>query len=364
MVFSTRLRDLRDAALGTVGAALDRFVVGAALDLTRDAPDPERVARHDHSARLAQLARVTEAYGDPRYLEEPDSFFARPDAPRMIREARVKALARGGEIVDLAWESAFEPVHGVAREDYLGFVENRTAHARLWRHGDARPTVVCVHGYLGGHMPFEETAFQVAWMYGLGLDVALAVLPFHAARCPPGRQGMFPGRDPWRTVEGFAQAVSDLRSLVAWLSRQGSPRVGTFGMSLGGYTASLLATVDERADFTVLMVPLASLADVYFEHRAGRPEAPPEWVRPRIEDAYKVVSPFARRPRVDPASALVLAANGDRITPITHAERLRAHLGEADMHVFPGGHLLQAGRGRAFGAVARFFARRHLIVST
>jgi pimeloyl-ACP methyl ester carboxylesterase len=109
------------------------------------------------------------------------------------------------------------------------------------------------------------------------------------------------------------------------------------------------------------MIPLASLSDVYFEHREGRPESPPEWVRPRLERAFATVSPLHRRPTVEPARVLVLAAEGDRITRAEHARRLQAHF-SSPLVSFPGGHLLQFGRDRAFGALCRFLVGHSVIV--
>lgn len=353
---------LRDGALDRAGAAVDRALVHAALDVARRSPDRERVARDDHDARLAELARVTDAYGDPAYLDDPARFFAAPP-PIVPAQSPVRALPRGrGAVVDLAWESGFAPVHPVPRDEHLAFTENLTARARLWLHPDPRPAVVCVHGYLGGRWAVEEAAFATRWLQGLGVDVAVALLPFHGERCPSGRQGMWPGRDPWRTVEGFAQAVFDLRALVGWLRARGAPAVTLFGMSLGAYTSALVSTACDDVDHAVLMIPLASLADAYVEHREGREDSAPEWLRPRIEQAFRVVSPLARPARVRGPDALVLAAGGDRITRRSHAENLREHL-DARMEIFPGGHILQAGRGKALASVARFLADRGVIAA-
>ncbi len=349
---------LRDAAFGALGSAVDRAAVDIALGIgrARRAGKPQVPP----SDRLRQLARVTEAYSDPRYFTEGDGFFARP-APLRVTERRIRALPDGGGVWDLAAASDFVPVHSHPRDAYLAHRENQVTHARLLAHATPRATVLCVHGYLGGRLDFEETAFGARWLYDRGVDVMLAVLPFHGMRAPAGRSGMFPGDDPWRTIEGFAHAVSDLRGWREWLRARGSARVGLFGMSLGGYTSSLLATVDHGWDFVVPMIPLASLADIYLEHRAGRDDAPPEWVRPRIAAAFEVVSPFARPAKVGADRALVIAARGDRICPITHAERIAAHLGGAPIEVFPGGHLLQLGRTQGFGAFARFLAGRKII---
>ncbi|MFO0649698.1 MAG: hypothetical protein U0326_26005 [Polyangiales bacterium] len=354
------LARLRDDAAGAAGAALDRALVTTALERSRRSPERERVARDDHGESLRVLARVAETYADAQHFEDPRRFFASP-APITPRLDPVRALPGGaGAVVDLSWPSDFDTVHAAPRDAYLAHVENRTAWARAWLHPSPRPAIVCIHGYLGGRASFEEAAFSVEWLYGLGLDVALPVLPFHAQRCPSGRQGMFPGRDPWRTVEGFAHAIHDLRALIAWLRARGATSVTVFGMSLGAYTTALLSTVSDDVDHAVMMVPLASLADAYLEHREGRDDAPPEWLRARIDDAYRAVSPLSRRPRVAGDRALVLAASGDRITRASHADRLTAHFG-AERHDFPGGHILQVGRGRAFGTLARFLSRHGVI---
>ena len=132
-------------------------------------------------------------------------------------------------------------------------------------------------------------------------------------------------------------------------------------MSLGGYTAALLGTVDPTVGPAVLMIPLASLGDAYLEHREGRADAPPAWIASRIEDAYRVVSPFARAPRLAGGDVMVISASGDRITRAAHADRLRAHFGDGPTQTFVGGHMLQFGRGAAFGALAKWLASRGLI---
>ncbi|MEZ4392065.1 MAG: hypothetical protein R3A48_13285 [Polyangiales bacterium] len=347
------LQRLSNAAMHRAGAAFDEAVVSLALDR---AGTPSRSGEE----ALAELARVAEAYGDPRFLSEPDAFFA-PPGEVSVEVLASRALSDGGTVDDLRFVSAFETVHPSPRERYVAHARNGFAHARLLRHRTPRAAVICVHGYLGGALAFEERAFNARWLYDLGLDVMLAVLPFHGERATPGQRGIFPGRDPWRTVEGFAHAVHDLRAWARWLRGRGSPRVMTFGMSLGGYTSALLATVDASVSPTVLMIPLASLGDAYVEHREGRPDAPPAWLVPRIEDAYRVVSPFARPPRLRGEDVMVLSASGDRITRGSHAERLRGHFGDGPTQTFVGGHMLQFGRGAAFGAVARWLADRGVI---
>lgn len=345
--------------IASLANAAGHWVDHAAVDLALDVARRSKGPRPDPEQQLRQLARVAEAYDVPRLLAEPDAFFVPPPLPEAQRTP-VRPLPDGGRVEDLSFATSFVPTHDFPREEYLAFAENRTARARYWRHRTPRATAVCIHGYLGGHLTFEEVAFEAPRLYQWGLDVIIPVLPFHGLRAPGGRRGMFPGVDPWRSVEGFAHAVSDMRAWHAWLRAEGSSAVGTFGMSLGGYTAALLATVDPGIDFTALMIPLASLGDVYLQHRARLAEPPPPWIGRRIDDSLRIVSPLARPPVVAPASVLVLAAGSDGITPAGHAERLRDHFG-ARFDTFAGGHLLQVGRAQVWTALKDFLVERRIV---
>ncbi len=344
LVGKTGMGFLKSAASG-----FDVAIVRFAQQLTRRKapPDVERLAR------LAQTARTYERI-------PPDVFFASPPEPR-IKERWVRGLPDGGEVVDLTWESGWVPHDVAGRESYLQFEENRIAHARLLRHATTpAPTIVCLHGYRAGVHRFEEIAWRARWLYSrLGLDVALVTLPFHALRAPRGRfNPVFPSMRTDRTVEGFGQAVWDVRSLIAWLRARGAPRLGLAGMSLGGYTAALLATIEPRLDWVILFIPLADLTDVAVEHEALRGEDIPESVRAAGKAALRIVRPLARAPVVPGERMLVVAAAGDRITKTrTHADRLAAHFG-APLVVFPGGHLLQFGRKAGLRAMKALIRAR------
>jgi pimeloyl-ACP methyl ester carboxylesterase len=131
------------------------------------------------------------------------------------------------------------------------------------------------------------------------------------------------------------------------------PSVGVMGMSLGGYTTSLLATVERGLEFAAPIIPLASLAD--FAREQGRLGHGEEARRQHaaLEEANRIVSPFARPSLVPAGRVLIVAAEADRITPPAHAERLARHFA-AEIVRFEGGHLLQFGRGDAFRAVGRW----------
>lgn len=227
----------------------------------------------------------------------------------------------------------------------------------------ARGAVIALHGYMGGVPLLDEPQWPIASLLRRGLDVAMPVLPFHAAR-GGARRGAppFPSSDPRLTIEGFRQAVSDIRALARWLRARGAPHVGVMGASLGGYTSALLATVCEDFDFVMPMIPLASLADYALEHGSLGEGEGALAQRDAIEKAYAVVSPLARPLRVRPERALVAGASFDQVTPATHAKKLAAHFA-CELVEIPGGHLLQFGREEAFRALVAMLEREGFVAA-
>ncbi len=262
-------------------------------------------------------------------------------------------MPSGGSVVDLAWSSDYQPFLGGMAERY-DRPENRVAAARMFRGREPRPVAICVHGYLGGHYGMEERAFPVRWFYKIGLDVALFVLPFHGVRANPRRNAPpFPGADPRMTNEGFRQAMADLSDFVQWLGHRGHSDVGILGMSLGGYTTALAATVVPDLAFGIPIIPLGSFPDIARDQ--GRIGSAPEQIAEQyagLERVHRVISPLRRKPLLSPKQLLVIGAKADQITPIAHARRLATHFG-APMEAWHGGHLLQFGRAEGFRRIGR-----------
>jgi pimeloyl-ACP methyl ester carboxylesterase len=345
----------------SAAAGFDRAFVAAMYSRRRRPHGWTRVEELGHDDRIERLRAIAETYDRAENFTPDGQFFPTP-VLRAFRTRDVRTFGRNGEVVDLIWPSAFEPsMDSGIGDEYLDHPTNGTAAARLVLHADRpRPAVVLIHGYLGGAYRLEERVWPLAWLFERGLDVALAVLPFHGVRARAG-ETVFPSSDVRVTIEGFRQAIGDLRALVAYLCARGSRAVGAMGMSLGGYTTGLLATLEPALAFAVPMIPLVSLAD--FARDAGRlvgTASQVELQHAAIEQVYRVISPLARPSRVAPSRALIIAGEGDRVTPIRHAERLAEHFG-ARIERFHGGHLLQFGRGDAFRAVGRMLGQLGLL---
>ncbi len=280
--------------IGPVAAAVDRAASAVALARSRRSRRRSRAESLGPAAREEALRQLVALYDRPGLA---DSFFVRAGPPRFdVR--RVRRLGAAGEVRDLEWPSEYAPFVPDVAGRYLARRENRVARARVFLHRDApRPAVLLIHGYLGGRYAVEERAWPVRWLFERGLDVALPVLPFHGPRSD-GSRPLFPSSDPRITNEGFRQAVMDLRALADYLRGRGSRAVGAMGMSLGGYTTALVATLEPLA-FAVPFIPLASIAD--FAREGGRfvgTEAERTAQHELLDAVHRIVSPLTRPVRV------------------------------------------------------------------
>lgn len=346
------IRSLTRKMLGSAAAAVDLMATAA---VTAHAVRAGQAREPSHAERLRALARL-----EQRFRDAPlDGFFA---PPRGIAPGQrlVRALGKDGSVHDLSWSSGYGSLDPEIAERYASARENAVAVVRRFTRGRGRPAVILIHGYMAGAFAFEERVWPVARFDRAGYDVVLFTLPFHAlrARARLGAVPEFPGADPRVNVEGFRHAVFDLQNLVDWLLRSGHPRVGAVGMSLGGYTAALLATVESRLDFVVPVIPLSSLGDFAREQGSLSPLAEEAAEQHALLDSiYRRVDPVARPSLVPGERCLVVAAKADRVTPAAHARRLAVHL-RAPLHAFYGGHLLQLGRAQAFERVIELISSR------
>ncbi len=339
------IRALTRKMLGSAAAAVDLVATAA---VAAHAQRSGQARPRPHADRVRALERLDARFRDASL----DGFCAEP-TPILPGERLVRKRRSGGTVTDLSWQSRFVALDAEVTPRYGSAAENTLAVARRFQRGPGRPAAIMIHGYMAGPFAFEERIWPLAELDRAGFDVVLFTLPFHGLRARAGYGPVpeFPGEDPRLNVEGFRQALFDLQNLVSWLLAGGHPRVGVIGMSLGGYTAALLATVEPRLDFVVPVIPLSSLAD--FAREQGSLSSVAEEASAQhalLESIYRRVSPVARPSLVPPERCLVIAAKADRVTPAAHARRLSVHL-RAPLHSFYGSHLLQLGRAEAFARV-------------
>ena len=165
-----------------------------------------------------------------------------------------------------------------------------------------------LHGWGGGNHWVTARTFLVPYWLRHGFDVVAFVLPFHGARAPGTRRRASRARCSRRRTRcaptrASAQAIYDLRALAMFLRARGASAVGAMGMSLGGYTTALWASVagpDDvgGVDFAVAMIPAVSMSRLMWRHGetapARRRAAKAGITEDLLADAFAVHAPTTR----------------------------------------------------------------------
>lgn len=328
-MFRLAARSVLSRVSATVDDAAGLFMERAALP------------QHAFPPLRIRMERATDKYGS---LSEAE-LFPVPPIPEPTRSWSTRSKIKGA--IELVWPSAHQPVH--VDKDSSFPSEASLVATRLFM-GDPtrpRPVAVLVHGWGWGDFQLEERNFRTSWLLEQGLDVCLFALPGHGLRNNArALVPAFPGPDPFRNIEGFRQAISDLRATIRYLRANGHGTVGVVGTSLGGYAASLLGTVPFSAeegalDFLTLLIPLGSIP-TFLRQRGWQGEALRR-ARLTLEAAYKPISPLCRAPTIPGERTLVISGKIDRVTPVSHSSRLASHF-DCEHTRFEGGHVLQTGR--------------------
>ena len=244
-------------------AFFDEIVLVGLRSVRPVSSDPNAVARVKRNV-IAAL----ELYGQKGWLENPEGFFATPPP---LTDVTVRPVnSRGRSYQRMSFDSRYEPHAGEpGRERWLGYTANDRVYALMLRHREPRPWLVCVHGAQMGRAALDLTLFR-AWQLheDLGLNVALPVLPMHGPRARGLPKGaVFPGGNLLDNVHAAAQAVWDIRRLLSWIrSQEPDSKIGLNGMSLGGYIASLVASLDDGLTCAILGVPVVDLVELLGRH--------------------------------------------------------------------------------------------------
>ena len=357
-------------------ALADRLKVGAAVGF-------DTVLRTASASMISSMAlplgynpielrrsmRDVEFYADMAESGDPRRFFQAPPSGVRVRAKRGRWLPRfepeDGTCESIEFDSPFQPVNPAQHKRYLRHGANRVAHARMLRHrGDApRPTIVAIHGFTADWYLINEWFFALPWFYRMGCNIVLFTLPFHGprqTRCSPfSGHGYFAGGVS-RLNEAVAQSVHDFRILFDWLERErGADGIGVTGLSLGGFTTAMLASVESRLAFAIPNVPVVSFADLVLEWQ------PIGWLlsgalatmRMRLSDARRLVavsSPLTYEPILPRERLMIVGGVGDRLAPPKHSRVLWDHWGRCRIHWFPGSHVIHMDRGAYLTEMARF----------
>ena len=292
------------------------------------------------------------------YRQRPSDLFPAPG--RIDVKKRWLAPHRVG-FAEWSWQSIHPLIFKGIKHEYRSHRDNQTALLRtLNLRVKGKPMAILVNGFSSGHHLMERVAWPMREFHRLGIGVSLFALPFHGPRghaFPPE----WPQQDTAFTIEGFRQSIWDLRIAIRAMREAGASHVGVVGMSLGGYTASLLATVTSDVDFVLSYIPICSVPDVMNDNDLVPGTGD---IQRTLYEGYREqlvpITPVCRMPKVEPKRVSIISGEFDRLATMQHGKRLADHFG-TELVTFPGGHIVQNRRAQAFRESLEGFQKRGVL---
>ena len=157
----------------------------------------------------------------------------------------------------------------------------------------------------------------------------------------------------------MAQAVHDFRSLIDYLEFTGVDRVALTGMSLGGYTSALIASVEDRIQAVIPNVPVVTPETMVEEWWPANMLVALGDRITRTDDELSTAAAMFHSPLNYPAVVakdrrLIITGLGDRLAPPQQAEMLWEHWDRCALHWFPGNHILHVSQPDYLRRMTRF----------
>jgi pimeloyl-ACP methyl ester carboxylesterase len=327
-----------DLALRTAAASLlSTTVAPAVVANARRHPGGER-SNLGFYAELATEHDVAKSFPAPAELPQ-------------VRSRPASLLAEwlaNGTVDNIAFRSSFTAVNPAMRKQWSAFTSNNIVRAQHWRHDDGpRPTLCVIHGFMGSSYLLNGLFFSLPWYYRSGYDVLLYTLPFHGRRAekfsPFSGFGYFAGGLSG-FAESMAQAVHDFRSIVDYLRHIGVERVALTGISLGGYTTALLATVEDRLEAVIPNCPVVTPVKLFHEWFPANALVRLGLLLANINSGelnagMSYHCPLNYRPVIPKDRRMIITGLGDRMAPPDQAVMLWEHWDRCALHWFPGSHV-------------------------
>ncbi len=291
-----------------------------------------------------ELGDGVEMFNSMGWVDDPRSYHLDPPTPERVM--MVDRSARGLRYEHLSVESGYEPhPDEPGRDRWLGYDDNRTAHAWILRHDDhPRPWLLCVNGYRTGTPAVDFLAFNARRLHvEYGLNLAFPVSPLHGPRAEGASGDRVLTGGAMNTVHTAAQALWDIRRLKSWIADTQDPvSVGAWGISLGGYFASLLACFEGDLACVIAGVPEPDL--VRGMRRNVEALLPPfyeQWGLSwrSLERLNRVVSPLAMEPMVPKEARFIFGGLVDRWVRPGNVRALWDHWDQPAICWYSGSHL-------------------------
>lgn len=306
------------------------------LRAQRPLSDPEQFERI-----TGEVVDAIAFYRRKGWLDEPEGFFTAP--PPLTDVSVNKVKDRRHSHLRLTFDSGYAPHPGEpGAERYLSYTANNRVYGLMLRHPEPRPWLVCIHGAEMGRAALDLTLFRAQWLHrDLGLNVVLPVQPMHGPRARGlPRRAVFPGEDVLDDVHAAAQSVWDVRRLLSWIRNvEPESKIGLNSISLGGYVAALVASLEDDLTCAILGVPVADLVELLGRHGGLHRDDPRRQTVELAAPIGQMISPLSLSPRVPMEGRFIYAGVADRlIHPRRQIERLWEQWGRPEIVWYRGGH--------------------------
>jgi alpha/beta hydrolase fold len=291
-------------------------------------------------------------YAELAAEQDPAKSFPPPTVLPRVSSRPAGPLAQWiarGTVDNISFASSFTAINPAMRKQWSALKSNNIVRAQHWRHDDGpRPTLCVIHGFMGSSYLLNGRAFALPWYYRAGYDVVMYTLPFHGRRAE--KLSPFSGFGYFASglsgfAEAMAQAVHDFRSIVNYLRHTGVDRVALTGISLGGYTSALLASVDDRLEAVIPNCPVvtpATMFDQWFPANklVGLGLRLSSIGHDELTAGLSYHCPLNYQPLVPKDRRMIITGLGDRMAPPHQALMLWKHWDRCALRWFPGSHVL------------------------
>lgn len=205
-----------------------------------------------------------------------------------------------------------------------------------------KPAVIVLH-ILGGD--FDLARLFARALASRGVAALFLKMPYYGERRQPDSPSRMISLDPHETVRGMTQAVLDIRRAAVWLAAQKDvdpKRLGIMGISLGGITAALAASVEPRFTSVCLILAGGDMGEVAWTSTEMAPLRS-SWLasggtRESLFAVMKIVDPVTYARPVEGRRVLMLNANRDEVIPRECTLALWRSLGEPEIVWWDAGH--------------------------
>ena len=324
--------------ISSIHAGVDALLLGVFRVSLRRVP-VSQFARIHH-----ELMEVTFLIEREGWDSDPRSYYARdPLLPKFVSSINRKC----GHISykHLQCESAYSPYSFLpGSKDWNVEKKHQVNHAWSISHENLeRPWVVCIHGFGLGRPALDFAMLNARYLHlAMGFNLLFPILSCHGPKALNFRSGdgFFTG-DVLTTLNAISQSVCDIRSWVAWLKSKTGVPPSLFGISLGGYHAAVVASLERDTPRVVLGVPLVDPADTVWSH------APLSWTRKamksgltkeRVNRIWSLTSPLKLSPP-DMTKKSIFAANNDLIIKGNQVQLMLEHWKDSKLKLCDTGHV-------------------------